>query len=127
MSGSQTNRDTTSPFGVTDRTILEKYGLKVVNTRNGNPLISDTDNSVNAFINQGRLAIPMSETKLLESLTTYHFEDASRKTLVKYTESNLAHIDGCGDALRYLIHHLFPLRPEFIKNPNPVRFGHGIS
>ena len=127
MSGAQTNRDTTSPFGVTDRTLLEKHGFRIVNTRAGNPLISDTDNSANAFINQGRLLVPHTETKLIESLETYHFEDASRKTLVKYKEPNLMHIDGLGDCLRYGIHHLFPLRPEFIKNPNPVRFGHGIS
>jgi hypothetical protein len=46
---------------------------------------------------------------LLEALSTYHFEDGSRKKLVKYTEQAYAHIDGLGDALRYGIHHLFPI------------------
>ena len=109
MSGTQLNRDTTSPFGVTDRTILEKYGFTIVNNRKSNPLISDTDNSSNAFISQGRLKVPPDETKLIEALNTYHYEDPSRKKLVKYTEQNFAHIDGLGDALRYGIHHLFPI------------------
>lgn len=126
MSGAQTNRDTTSAFGVTDKTILEKHGFKIINTRKGNPLISDTDNSANAFINQGRLSVPYSEKQLIESLETYHFEDASRKALVKYKESNLMHIDGLGDCLRYGIHHLFPLRKE-VPVSEPRRFGHSIS
>ncbi len=127
MSGAQTNRDTTSAFGVTDKTILEKHGFRVINTRNGNPLISDTDNSANAFINQGRLLVPYYEKQLIESLETYHYEDASRKALVKYKEANLMHIDGLGDCLRYGIHHLFPLRKEFVKSANPARFGHGLA
>ena len=45
MSGAQTNRDTTSTFGVTDRTLyLEKYGFTIINSKRSNPLISDTDN-----------------------------------------------------------------------------------
>ena len=127
MSGAQTNRDTTSPFGVTDKTILEKHGFRIINTRNGNPLISDTDNSSNAFINQGRLSVSEDDDLLIEALETYHFEDASRKALVKYKEPKLMHIDGLGDCLRYGIHHLFPMKKEFVKNPNPVRFGHGIA
>jgi hypothetical protein len=52
-------------------------------------------------------------------LSTYHFEDGTRKKLVKYTEQRYAHIDGLGDCLRYGIHHLFPITheqkfPEFI-------------
>ena len=116
MSGAQLNRDTTSVFGVTDRTILEKYGFRIQNSKNSNPYISDTDNSANAFINQGRLIVPMSEIKLLDALSTYHYEDASRKKLVKYTEADLAHIDGLGDALRYIIHHLFPMMHEQASN-----------
>lgn len=57
MSGTQVNRDTTSPFGVTDRTILEKYGFNIVNSRLSNPLISDTDNTSNAFITRNGLKI----------------------------------------------------------------------
>ena len=109
MSGAQLNRDTTSVFGVTDKTILEQYGFRIQNSRKSNPLISDTDNSSNAFINQGRLIVPVYETKLIESLETYHYVDASRKELVKYKEADLAHIDGGGDCLRYGIHHLFPM------------------
>ena len=126
MSGAQLNRDTTSAFGITDKTILEKHGLKIVNTRASNPLISDTDNSANAFINQGRLDVPWTETKLIESLETYHYEDSSRKVLVKYKEPNLMHIDGLGDCLRYGINHLFPLRKE-IPVSEPRRFGHSIG
>ena len=109
MSGTQVNRDTTSPFGVTDRIILEKYGFNIVNTRKSNPLIVDTDNTVNGFINNNGLVVKKNDTLLLEALTTYHFEDGTRKRLVKYTEQKYAHIDGLGDALRYGIHHLFPL------------------
>jgi hypothetical protein len=109
MSGSQVNRDTTSAFGVTDRTLLEKYGFTIVNTKKGNPLISDTDNSSNAFIARGGLTVPETETPLLEALASYHYEDAARKKLVKSMESDYAHIDGLGDASRYLIHHLFPI------------------
>lgn len=112
MSGTQVNRDTTSPFGITDRIILEKYGFTIVNSRKSNPLISDTDNTVNAFINRGGLIIPNNDKLLLDALQTYHFEDASRKRLVKYTEQKYAHIDGLGDALRYGIHHLFPITHE---------------
>ena len=112
MSGTQTNRDTTSPFGVTDRTIIEKYGFTIVNSRKSNPLVADTDNSSNAFISRGGLVVKYNDNKLLESLQTYHFEDGTRKKLVKYTEQRHAHIDGLGDALRYGIHHLFPLLHE---------------
>jgi hypothetical protein len=112
MSGTQVNRDTTSPFGITDRIILEKYGFTIVNTRKSNPLVSDTDNTVNAFINRGGLIVKSDDKMLLEALTTYHFEDGSRKRLVKYTEQKYAHIDGLGDCLRYGIHHLFPITHE---------------
>lgn len=119
MSGTQVNRDTTSPFGVTDRTILEKYGFTIVNSRRSNPLIADTDNSSNAFISRGGLWVPAQETKVIEALNSYHYEDASRKRLVKSTEQNYAHIDGLGDAIRYGIHHFFPIRHD-IDLPNYV-------
>jgi hypothetical protein len=112
MSGAQTNRDTTSPFGVTDKTIIEKYGFTVVNTRKSNPLVTDTDNTANAFINRGKLVVKKDDKFLLEALNTYHFEDASRKRLVKYTEQKYAHIDGLGDCIRYGIHYLFPITHE---------------
>jgi len=109
MSGTQVNRDTTSPFGITDRIILEKYGFTIVNNRKSNPLIVDTDNTSNAFISRGGLVIPKTEQLLIEALQTYHYEDGSRKRLVKYTEQKYAHIDGLGDCIRYGIHHLFPI------------------
>lgn len=109
MSGTQVNRDTTSPFGITDRIILEKFGFTIVNNRNSNPLISDTDNTSNSFINRGGLVVHKDDAKLLEALGTYHFEDGTRKKLVKYTEQAYAHIDGLGDCIRYGIHHLFPI------------------
>jgi len=109
MSGTQVNRDTTSPFGITDKIILEKYGFTIVNSRKSNPLVVDTDNTVNAFINRNGLQIKQDDKYLLEALQTYHFEDGSRKRLVKYTEQRYAHIDGLGDALRYGIFHLFPI------------------
>jgi hypothetical protein len=112
MSGTQVNRDTTSPFGITDRIILEKYGFTIVNSRKSNPLVTDTDNTVNSFINNNRLVINKNDKLLLESLQTYHFEDGSRKRLVKYTEQKYAHIDGLGDCLRYGIHHLFPIEHD---------------
>lgn len=108
-SGSQLNRDTTSAFGITDQTILESYGFRIINNAKSNPLISDTDNSSNAFIAQGRLSVPFSETKLIDAIETYHYEDGTRKTLVKYKESKYMHIDGLGDCLRYGIHYLFPM------------------
>jgi Terminase large subunit, T4likevirus-type, N-terminal len=119
-SGSQLNRDTTSQFGITDQTILEKYGFRIVNTAKSNPLISDTDNSSNAFIANKRLIINDQETKLLDALETYHYEDGTRKQLVKYSDAKYAHIDGLGDCIRYGIHHLFPMThaqpilPEYI-------------
>lgn len=112
MSGTQTNRDTTSPFGVTDKVILEKYGFTIVNTRKSNPLITDTDNTCNAFINRGGLVVQPTDKFLLEALGTYHFEDNTRKRLVKYTEQRYSHIDGLGDCLRYGIHYLFPITHE---------------
>jgi hypothetical protein len=112
MSGTQVNRDTTSPFGVTDRIILEKYGFTIVNTRKSNPLITDTDNTSNGFINRGGLVVQPDDKFLLEALQTYHFEDGSRKKLVKYSESRYAHIDGLGDCIRYGIHHLFPIQHD---------------
>jgi len=112
MSGAQVNRDTTSQFGVTDKTILEKYGFRIMNTRNSNPLVSDTDNSSNAFINQGRLKVWSGEIKLLDAMETYHYEDGTRKKLVKYSDAKYAHIDGLGDCIRYGIHYLFPMQHE---------------
>lgn len=120
MSGAQVNRDTTSPFGVTDKTILEKYGFTIVNTRKSNPLVTDTDNTSNAFINRGGLRVHPDDKFLLEALQTYHFEDASRKRLVKYTEQKYAHIDGLGDAIRYGIHHLFPITHDNLGIPEYV-------
>lgn len=114
MSGAQTNRDTTSPFGVTDRTIIEKYGFTIINSRKSNPLVTDTDNTCNAFIARNGLVIKPDDKYLLDALQTYHFEDASRKRLVKYTEQRYAHIDGLGDALRYGIHHLFPIQHDSV-------------
>jgi hypothetical protein len=114
MSGTQVNRDTTSAFGVTDRIILEKYGFTIVNNRKSNPLISDTDNTSNAFINRGGLVIRPDDNFLLEAMQTYHFEDGTRKKLVKYTEQKYAHIDGLGDCIRYGIHHLFPITHESV-------------
>lgn len=123
MSGTQVNRDTTSPFGVTDRVLLERYGFTIVNNRNSNPLIADTDNTSNSFINRGGLVVKPDEKELLEALGTYHFEDGSRKKLVKYTEQAYAHIDGLGDCIRYGIHHLFPIShgdtlivPDYVTN-----------
>lgn len=110
MSGTQTNRDTTSAFGVTDRTLLERYAFQIINTKRSNPLIADTDNSSNAYIARGLLRVSRDNTQLLEALTTYHYEDATRKRLVKYDDANYSHIDGLGDCLRYGIHHLFPIR-----------------
>jgi len=109
MSGTQVNRDTTSPFGITDRIIIEKYGFTITNSRKVNPLVSDTDNTANAFINRGGLTVKPDDKFLLEALATYHFEDGTRKRLVKYTEQKYAHIDGLGDCIRYGIHNLFPI------------------
>jgi len=120
MSGTQVNRDTTSPFGVTDRILLEKYGFTIVNNRNSNPLIADTDNTSNGFINRGGLVVQPTDKILLESLGTYHFEDGSRKKLVKYTEQNYAHIDGLGDCIRYGIHHLFPITHDSAGMPDYI-------
>jgi hypothetical protein len=120
MSGTQVNRDTTSPFGVTDKIILEKYGFTIVNTRKSNPLITDTDNTSNAFIARGCLVVKPDDKFLLEALQTYHFEDASRKRLVKYTEQKYAHIDGLGDCIRYGIHHLFPITHASVGIPEYV-------
>jgi hypothetical protein len=112
MSGSQVNRDTTSAFGITDKILLEKYGFQIVNSRKSNPLISDTDNTSNAFINRNGLVIDPDDQLLLEAMTTYHFEDGTRKKLVKYMEPKYAHVDGLGDCIRYGIHHLFPIQHE---------------
>lgn len=120
MSGTQQNRDTTSPFGITDKIILEKYGFTIVNNRKSNPLIADTDNTSNAFIARGGLVVPHDEKQLIEALSTYHYEDASRKKLVKYTEQKYAHIDGLGDCIRYGIHYLFPIQHESIGIPEYV-------
>jgi hypothetical protein len=119
MSGSQTNRDTTSPFGVTDKTILEKYGFQIINTKKVNPLISDTDNICNAFIQQNRLTIDASQTKMIDAVKSYHFEDGTRKKLVKYTDK-FAYIDGLGDCLRYGISLLFPIEHDSIGIPEYV-------
>lgn len=109
VSGAQINRDTTSAFGITDKIILEKYGFNIISKRKANPLVTDTDNTSNAFIARGGLIVRPDDKFLLDALQTYHFEDATRKKLVKYTEQKYAHIDGLGDCIRYGIHHLFPI------------------
>ena len=112
MTGAQTNRDTTSTFGVTDRIILEKYGFTIINSKRVNPLISDTDNSSNAFINRGGLTVSPYDVQLIEALQSYHFTDGTRKKLMKYSDQKYSHIDGLGDSLRYGIHHLFPIQHD---------------
>ncbi len=109
MSGTQLNRDTTSPFGTTDRVLLEKYGFQIMNSNKSNPLISDTDNTSNAFIARGGLTVDINAVKLIEAMKSYHYEDGTRKKLVKYNDK-YAFIDGLGDCLRYGIHHLFPIQ-----------------
>ena len=109
-SGAHNNRSTTSQFGVTDRTILEQWGFTVITENRANPLIKDTDNSSNAFIAAGKLLLTREHQLLIEALENFHYEDAGRRNLVKYKEQQFAHIDALGDALRYGIHHLFPLR-----------------
>lgn len=113
MSGSHVNRDTTSAFGITDRNILERYGFQIINSNKANPLIGDTDNICNAFIHQNRLTVDSKETRLIDALKSYHFEDGSRKKLVKYTDK-YAYIDGLGDCMRYGITLLFPPQYETI-------------
>lgn len=129
MSGTQVNRDTTSTFGTTDRTILEEFGFIIVNTKKSNPLISDTDNSSNAFISRGALTVPPTETLLIDALNTYHYEDGARKKLVKSMDVKYCHIDGLGDALRYLIHHCFPMvhDQEKLNNFNGTDFTPGAE
>ena len=112
MTGSQQNRDTTSAVGVTDLTILSKYGFTIINNKKTNPLISDSDNSTNAFINRGGLVVSPYDTLSIEALTSFHFEDGARKKLVKYKDAKYAHIDGLGDCIRYGIHHLFPIQHD---------------
>lgn len=120
-SGNHENRDTTSDFGVTDQTILESFGFRIISNAKSNPFIADTDNSSNSFIGQGRLVIPLHEQKLIDAIETYHFEDGFRKALHKYKEQKYMFIDGLGDCLRYGIHYLFPMQhstddyvPEYI-------------
>jgi len=108
QTGSHVNRDTTSPFGVTDRTLLEKYAFTIINNSRTNPLIVDTDNSSNHFIRGGRLTVDPAATRLIEALNSYHYTDAERRHLVKYNDK-YAYIDGLGDCMRYGIHHLFQL------------------
>jgi hypothetical protein len=114
--GAHNNRSTTSTFGVTDRTLLEKYGFTIVTNNKANPKIKDTDNSSNAFIARGSLKVASTEQLLLEALDNYHYEDASRIKLVKYDEQQFAHMDALGDCLRYGINHLFPIT----HNTSPV-------
>jgi len=119
MSGSQLNRDTTSAFGVTDKTLLEKYGFQIINMNKANPLITDTDNICNAFINSGRMMIDGRQTKLIDAMKSYHFEDGSRKKLVKYSDK-FAFIDGLGDCMRYGISLLFPITHDSIGIPEYI-------
>jgi hypothetical protein len=107
--GAHNNRSTTSQFGITDRTLLEKYGFTIVTNSKINPRIKDTDNSSNAFIARGGLKVAATEQLLLEALDNYHYEDGSRIKLVKYDEQQFAHIDALGDCVRYGINHLFPI------------------
>lgn len=116
--GAHNNRSTTSTFGVTDRTLLEKYGFTIVTSKKINPLIKDTDNSSNAFIARGSLKVAYEEKLLLEALDNYHYEDASRIKLVKYDEQQFAHMDALGDCLRYGINHLFPISHNETPVPN---------
>lgn len=110
--GAHNNRSTTSSFGITDRTILEKYGFTIVNNGKANPRIVDTDNTANAFIARGGLKVKPDDAILLEALDNYHYEDASRIKLVKYTEQQFAHMDALGDCIRYGIYHLFPIKHD---------------
>ena len=77
--------------------------------------------------------VKKSDNELLEALGTYHFEDGSRKKLVKYTEQQYAHIDGLGDCIRYGIHHLFPIVhdstgiPDYITNDTRYNIRPGIE
>jgi len=117
--GAHNNRSTTSSFGITDRTILEKYGFTIVNNSKANPRVVDTDNTANAFIARGGLKVSPEDKLLLEALDNYHYEDASRIKLVKYVEQQFAHMDALGDCIRYGIYHLFPINHnDLVSVPN---------
>jgi hypothetical protein len=120
--GAHNNRSTTSQFGVTDRTLLEKYGFTIITSSRSNPKIKDTDNSSNAFIARGGLKVAATEQLLLEALDNYHYEDASRIKLVKYEEQQFAHMDALGDCVRYGINHLFP-----VTHSRGNRVGHVVA
>jgi hypothetical protein len=117
--GAHNNRSTTSSFGITDRTILEKYGFTIVNNSKANSRVVDTDNTANAFIARGGLKVSPEDKLLLEALDNYHYEDASRIKLVKYVEQQFAHMDALGDCIRYGIYHLFPINHnDLVRVPN---------
>lgn len=123
-SGGHANRSTTSPFGVTDRTLLEKYGFRIINNIKSNPLIKDTDNSSNAFIARGGLVVKPTDVNMLKALDNYHYETPDRIKLVKYDDPQLSVIDSLGDALRYGLNFLFPVQhiapntPQYVTDSN---------
>ena len=118
--GSHNNRSTTTAFGTTDRTLLEKYGFQIINNTKANPLVKDTDNSANSFIAKKNLIVRPDDKNMLLALDNYHYETADRIKLVKYSDPQMSIIDSLGDALRYGIYHLFPLRHDQPGTPDYV-------
>ncbi len=102
-------RRTTNSTGLSDHIILMNAGLKVM-TDSTNPPVAEAIASVNSLLcnslNQRRLLIDPKCRRMREVILKYTYKENTR---VPDKDSGFDHM---ADALRYLVHKLFPLMPN---------------
>lgn len=102
------SRKNTNSGGLSDHIILINNGFKVI-TDATNPPVADAIASVNALlcnaVSARRLLIDPKCKKLRECLIKYTYKEGTR---IPDKDSGFDHM---ADALRYVVHKLYPLRP----------------
>ena len=113
----------TSAGGRTDLTILQNAGF-VVKSPNAHDAIRDGINSVNSRLctadNTRRLFVDAKCKYTIESLERHSFKPGTNQP-----DKGTGH-DHMADALRYMIHYIWPVRSNTVMPP-PGRWGHKIG
>ena len=114
------SRQNTNSNGVSDHIILQNAGFKIISGK-VNPVVLDSIASVNSLLlngsNQRNLLIDPRCQKLIKNIIGYSYKEGTR---IPDKSSGYDHM---ADALRYIVHKLFPLQ----QLPMVANFGMGAN